>query len=199
MMKVIAGLDPNSMQFCVTIISPLMEKYYTNFTGMLKSDKDCPQGLSIIRENLETIHLQFPAPPDAVKSKEFDGKIAVDKDSVEGMQNVLSIANRFVVAALKYKLKHTEFLPFLDFSGGYSFEEMQKDVVEAIKAKRDFNLIDTYKNYLDNMKTLKYEFNQYPVKYGTDEYADIVLLIKSGNLKELQATYKDKLKFTSWT
>jgi hypothetical protein len=49
------------------------------------------------------------------------------------------------------------------------------------------------------MKTLKYEFNQYPVKYGTDEYADIVLLIKSGNLKELQATYKDKLKFTSWT
>lgn len=197
-MKIIAGINAENQSFCITIVSPIMEKYYHNFVGMLKEDKVCPNELEIFRENIDTIHLQFPVPPGAIQGKPVEGRVAVDKDAVGGMQGVLDFVQRFTMAAVKNILKKTEFLPIMDFSGGYSFKEMQKDIVTALENKRDFLLIDSYKNYLANNESQKYEFNQYLVSYGSDEYVNIFILIKSGNLKELRRLYKDKLKLTNW-
>lgn len=198
MIKIVAGVNPETQHFCISITSPLLIKYYNNFIGMLKEDKLCPRDLEIYREKNDTVHLQYPLPPGAMQGQVDGNKVLVHKESTEGMENILKFVNRFVEAALKNILKKTEFLPILDFSGGYSFQEMQKDVVTALEKKRDFLLIDTYKNYLDNEKTRKYEFNQYPIKYGTDEYINVFILIKSGKLKELRKEYKDKLKMTNW-
>lgn len=192
-------INPDAGLFNVTITTPLLEKYYSNLRGMVINEKSVPKNLTIERSGTSTASIQFPIPAGSIVKQNTE-TITVDKDLLlnGGMSSVLNVTHRFVCAALSAILKNTEFLPFLDFSGGYSFEELQSDVKRAVEAKRDFLMVDTYKNYLEGTKDGGYRFSQYPVKYGTSEYVDIAILIVSGNLEELRKIYKTKLKLTDW-
>lgn len=176
----------------LSITSPLVDKYYSNLSGMLTKSKDSPQGLKIEKVGSDTAVVEFPVGTV--------GPLGPAQGS--GMTSVMGIIRRFVIGSLKYRTKRTEFCPILDFKGGkpgeYSFEQLQKDVEAAVKAKRSLTLIDTYQSYLNNQKEMKYVFNQYVVEYGTNEYCDVVILIQQGKLGELQKLYKGKLKTTNW-
>jgi hypothetical protein len=191
MMRIVGGMGEDG-NISLSVTSPLVSRYFSNFRGMLTSSKDSPSGLKVEKAGPDTAIVIFP-PGEVGMAGPAQGS---------GMNSVMAIIRRFVVGSLKYRSKKTEFCPILDFSGGepgeYSFEQLQKDVLAAIKAKRNLTLIDTYQNYLKNQKEMKYIFNQYDVEYGTSEYADVVLLIQLGKLSELQKIYKSKLKLTNW-
>ena len=94
--------------------------------------------------------------------------------------------------------KHVEFLPINDLSGGYSEEERREDVVTAIKNKRDFILLDSYKTYKEEVEAGRYQFKQVLVKYGTSEYADIAIWIEKDKIEPLKKFFKDNAKVVDW-
>jgi hypothetical protein len=131
------------------------------------------------------------------------GKAKVDASAAEPLNNVLDIARKFVMGAIKHCTKSIEFIPLFDFTGdirNYSFEEMKTDIIEAVKNKRNLCIIDKFQAYLDNQKDQKYEFNQYLIDFNSNpsEYSDFVLMVQNNNLSELRKIYKTKLKRTSW-
>ena len=188
MLRIITGLDLPSSSFIITVQSPLVTKHYASLSGMLINDKDAPKGVSIEKKDIDTALISFPD----------ENTARVSPDASVSVQNVISIVRRFAVASIRASLRKTEFLPIMDFKGGYSFEELQQDVENAVKAKRQFIVIDTYESYLKNTKEMTYEFNQYVIPYGTSEYVDFALLAKAGKLAEIRKTYKNKLKKTNW-
>ena len=109
--------------------------------------------------------------------------------------------DKFKVAAYRKKSRTTEFIPL----SGYPIEDLKKDVVEAVKGKRDYCLIDTYENYLKNFSNKKIDdedcefiINHYYVKFGTEQYNNICLDILNGNLDRVVKEFKPKLKRESW-
>lgn len=199
MIKIIAGLDPMNGIFNISVKSPLVTKYFPNLCGMIKDDKECPEGLTIEKLEKDTAIIKFPiSQEDIVMRSEEEGTARVSPGAASSVSSVISIVRRFAICSVRSILKRSEFLPILDFSGGYSFEELQKDVISAAKNKRQYIVIDSYQNYLTNTKDMKYEFNQYIIPFGTSEYCDFLLLARAGKLKEIRETYKPKLKKTSW-
>lgn len=198
-MKIKTGIDAETRNFCISIESPIFENYADRYEKVLKKSKDCPPGVEVTIENPHLIHVQFPPVPGTVSGNFMDGgRVAVEKEGMVGIKAVMDFTNRFVNLALRDLTKTTEYLPILDFSGGYSFEEMQEDVLSGIRGKRNFLIIDTYEAYKEGTSSGKYEFNQYPIEYGSDEYVEVALLIRNGKLEELRKKYKNKLKKTSW-
>ena len=205
MVRIVSGIDGNSGNFCVTISSPLVEKYYTNLCGMMKNDKMSPSGLTIDKVASDSVLIQFP-PKGGVNpiiGELEGGKAKVDASAAEPLNNVLDIARKFVMSAIKHCTKSIEFIPLFDFTGdirNYSFEEMKTDIIEAVKNKRNLCIIDKFQAYLDNQKDQKYEFNQYLIDFNSNpsEYSDFVLMVQNNNLSELRKIYKTKLKRTSW-
>lgn len=197
MLKIITGLDLPSSSFIITVQSPLVTKHYASLSGMLINDKDAPKGVSIEKKDIDIALISFPVGGQIIPGPD-ENTARVSPDASVSVQNVISIVRRFAVASIRASLRKTEFLPIMDFKGGYSFEELQQDVENAVKAKRQFIVIDTYESYLKNTKEMTYEFNQYVIPYGTSEYVDFALLAKAGKLAEIRKTYKNKLKKTNW-
>lgn len=202
MMKIIASVDGAEQAFNITVQTPLLTKYFPNFSGMIMNDKSSPKGVSVKRTDSDTAIVTFPIPGQIMGSN-ADGQVSVSTEAAESVSDIISISRRYVIACIKYILKRTEFLPIYDFRGGdkpgeYNFEEMKKDVVAAAKSKRDFLIIDTYENYLKGTREMSYEFNQHWVDFGTSEYADVIYLVLSDKLEELRKKYKGKLVKTSW-
>ena len=83
---------------------------------------------------------------------------------------------------------------------GYPEEELKKDIVKALNAKRDLLIIDTFQAWVKGMRTGERSYNQYLVKYKTQqsEYSDIVLMIVNGKFKEWRKKYKGQLKKVDW-
>lgn len=197
-MKINTGMNGDNNNMYVNVSSPLLEKYYSNFTGMIKNDKRAPSDITIEKVGLNTVLVQFPISPEFIMGEPKDGKIAVTGEVAVSIEAIIDITNRFTRVALKKILSTTEFCPILDFSGGYSFEELQEDVKIATKNKRDILVIDSYENYKSGTIGNKYEFNQYSIPYGTDEYCNFVLSVIRGDIRELQKEYKPKLAYSVW-
>lgn len=197
MIRIITRLDLESSSFIITVQSPLVVHHYSSLSGMLMSDDTAPRGINVEKRDMDTALISFPVNGQIIPGPS-EGTAGVSQDANASVQNVINIVKRFATAGIRTRLKRTEFLPILDFSGGYSFEELQEDVKKAVKEKRNFMVIDTYKNYLKNTKDMTYEFNQYPIPFGTSEYCDFALLAGAGKLSEIRRLYKNKLKKTSW-
>lgn len=196
MLRIVTGLDLPNASLVITVQSTLVAQYFANLNGMLVNDKDAPVGVSIEKRDHDTALISFPVTGQIIPANENGAKISIENS--ERVQKVINIVQRFAMSAVRHQLKNSEFLPLYDFSGGYSFEELQQDVEAAAKAKRDYIVIDTYQSYLNHTEKATYEFNQYIIPFGTSEYCDFLLLAKAGKLKELRNLYKDKLKRTSW-
>ena len=197
MMKIVAGIDPSSNSFVITVQSPIAIKHFQSLNGMVTNDKNAPKGIVVEKRDSETVAITFPVLGDVIPDKNGrQAKVPVENSKI--VDDVVDIIKIFTNCAVKATMKVTEFIPLFDFRGGYSFEELQNDVKEALKAKRNFLVIDTYENYLKGMDDGKYEFNQYLIPFGTSEYCDFAISVIKGELGLLRKKYKDKLKPTCW-
>lgn len=194
----------------VVIKSELLRQYYKQFLGLFNiGKKKCSEafkGLSLKKEKENTVKIVIssekaklppsfsvfaPLFPDAEPQKAV---MSINKETADAIDDLIS---KFAELASKEKTKTTEFLPL----EGYDIEKMKEDVVNAIRNKRNFLIIDSYDSYLSSQSKvdeMEIVYNQYAVEFGTDEYADVALLIYEGDLETLRATYKDKLVTTSW-
>lgn len=195
-MNINTGFDASNNSLNIVITSNLLVGYYPNFKGMILESKGMPKGMKVEKQDSNSAVISFPITGSGmVKSSSTEGmmRVAIDKNTLDSIYKAI---DSFVNACLRHKLRTTEFLPI----GGkdYSVENLQSDVKRAISMKSNFCLINTYKEFLDNEKTQKYIYNQYFIKYGTDEYSDVAIDIMGGDLKSVQKKYKSKLKLTNW-
>lgn len=188
-MKVLTNFDPESNSVVIKVSTNLLEKYYYNFQGMLKKKFD------IQVSKLDNNSAQVLLPGEVVKNSESVGKgmqsVGIERDLVNG---VMEVMNKFINIALRKELSVTEFCPL----SGYSFDDLKKDLILAIKAKRNLMFVDTYQNYLTECEETRYRFNQYYIPYGTSEWADAITLIETGNIVELKKWIKPLLQVKSW-
>ena len=199
-MKVDTGFDPNLKKVVIRVETPLFEKYYSNFKGLIESkeNKGLPEGISCEKSDFEK-HVALVSFPFNKKNGEGApspaGTIAV---RVDIMKAIHSVINRFATVALSKELKSTEFIPL----SGYEVAELKKDVQKAVQGKRDFCIIKNYKEYTDSVnnpeKKDAYKFHQYVVKYDTEEYANVAINLYEGEIDVLRAKYEPKLTLTNW-
>lgn len=191
-MNVSTGFDPDSKKITVTVSTNLLKKYHPNFKGLFQMAQKKPKGLEVNIKGGGRAIISFPIPEENIKVVgEGKGMVGVDREDMDG---VMEIINRFANSAIRKELKQTEFVPL----EGYNEESLKEDVKAAVKNKRNLCIIDTYENYLKNEEDRKYEYNQYLVDYGTDEYMNIAISIATGKLSEVRKQYKKKLKKENW-
>ena len=189
-MNIVSGFDPESNTVIINITSNLIGEYYHNLAGLIKNNPSSPQGIEVKKKDENTASVQFPLPKSAMIKKIDDQRAAVSIDLV-GLNNII---NKAVNDALKYKLRHTEFIPL----HGYPIEDLQKDIKAALENKRNFCILKDYQEYLSSNTNNSYRFNQYYVNYGTSEYADVAILIINNEMDELVKLIGPKLRLQDW-
>jgi hypothetical protein len=191
-MNIQTGFDAENSRLVISFNTNLLLKYYPNFYGLLNKETQVPSGLSISKSGKNTALITFPVGKGQIGDKENDRVyLAIDKNK---LTNIMNVINRFITGAIRKELNTTEFLPL----EGYPEGDIKTDVVKAVEGKRNFCIIDTYENYLKQCKDREYNYNQYMVEYGTDEYYDVAIMIETGEFKDLVEKYKSKLDKTSW-
>jgi hypothetical protein len=180
----------------MNVNSNLLEKYYYNFGGMLKADSRSPKNLKVSRVDSTTASIILPinrtnSQTEITNRSDGTATIGIDRRLFDG---IIDVINRFVNLAINKELMSLEFCPL----EGYSFKSLSEDLLKAIEAKRDLLFVDTYQNYLDACNKTSYTFNQYIIPYGTSEWADAIILIESGKIKELKEKIKPLLKKKDW-
>lgn len=189
-MKVINEFDRDKMEIVVKIQSNLLKKYYPNLVGFIEKKRDkMPEGYSIHQSSSDTAKISFPIPEGStVSNSEGVGRFVVNLSSMMG------VIDNFAGSALRYELEHTEFIPI----SGYPLESLQKDIEASVKNKRNLCVLKDYAEYLSMEKEHKYQFTQKYINYGTDEWADLVLLIRLGDMEKIREIYTPLLEFTEW-
>ena len=194
-MNIQTGFDPDSSCMTIAVETNLLIKYYTNLEGMFLATKNKPEGLTVTQRNRNTAIVAFPIPKSQIQvQKEMQrAMVGIDKRVMDDVMNVIS---KFVNSAIRKEFKTTEFIPLV----GYPLKDLKEDIKKAITAGRRFCIIDTYDNYLKQAEQKRdYVYNQYIVEPKTDEYADVAILIETGDMKTLRKLYTDKLRVTEWT
>ena len=203
-MKVDTGFDPAEKKIVITVQTPLLKRHLSLFRELINNSenkKGLPKGLGV--ENIEglrsdTALVTFPIQDNDIKSSSELRKSSVIGIKMEYMESISTEINRFVSIALKRELDSLEFIPLK----GYPVEDLKNDVQSAVKNKRNLCLIKTYDEYLNsqNNESRKdaFQFHQYIVWYGTDEYTDVAINLFNGELDELREKYEKRLSFTNW-
>lgn len=188
----------------VLVESELLRKYYTNFLGLFLLGKQKTKALeSIILEriNESSAKVIISSKKDSIDSSPIGmilpfptvTAMSINKDTIDAIDDVI---NKFVETASMRKSDTIEIVPLT----GYSVKKIKAEVRNAVENKRDLILIDSYQSWLDvvQAKSLEKTFEQYEIKYGTNEYANVVLSIQEGKLDLINEEYKNKLKTLSW-
>lgn len=202
-MKIAQSIDFSRKRLVISITSNLFTDYYPHFEGLVRdsSGKKLPDKTEVVRQGKDTAILSFPIPmtSETVKGgEESNGEDQVQKIGVpmDLFNSVMGFIYNFTDKAVKNMDKTRECLPLR----GYPEEELKKDIVKALNAKRDLLIIDTFQAWVKGMRTGERSYNQYLVKYKTQqsEYSDIVLMIVNGKFKEWRKKYKGQLKKVDW-
>lgn len=115
---------------------------------------------------------------------------------------VLGFIQQFTFRAIGIMMKSSEFIPL----SGYSFTNLKKESIEALRNKRKFILIKDYNQYLDNTgpnrKTM-YKFDIKVIDPAIDrvEYADVFCILQKDPEQAqriLQEKYTSQLKSDDW-
>lgn len=200
MVEIKEGFNPEENKISISVKTALIKKYYSNFSGLIKNGKGVPKGTTVERIDSDTASIIFPLPENSTFKKIDDMRGAVGIDA-EKMGYFYSTISKFVSSALRREFKITEFLPI---GNDYRLEDLQQDVKNAIKDKRNFAVLHTFAEYQESQRPIKegekreIEFNQVFVEYGTDLYSDIAILIQQGNMKELRKLIEPMFKLTKW-
>jgi hypothetical protein len=191
-MKITPGFNPEKKLVQMTVKTNLLKLYYPNLVGMINSGKeDLPNGTTVELTSDATANIMFPVPKSAhVVDNDEEKGVAIDPEEI---QKITRLVAKFTQSAMRHRLKRTEFIPLY----GYPLEELQKDVVAALKAKRNLCIIDTYENYLQ-MREKEYSFPQHYIEFGTSDYSKTVLLLTKGDMDGLRQEWESKLKSLAW-
>ena len=193
-MKFSQTFNPDNNKIVFILETNLITRYFSNLKGLVEGDKDVPSDIQVEQKNSNTAFISFsPGPESSIQksSDGFSGRVAIDSKKIESINRVL---NKFTRCALKKELSTTEFIPLK----GYPEENLKEEIVAALKGKRKLCILQDYDEYLNMQEKDLYEFHQYILEYGTNEYVDAVLFIRNGNFKKLRELYGDKLVLTNW-
>lgn len=194
MKELVPGYNPTNGDLEFTIELNLFRNYFPNFEGLVLMNEEltkCKAKVRQIEPNKAIV--AFPISKDSIK-KVSEETATVRFDNVSGLQALYSVLNSFTRVAIRKELKTTEFIPL----NGYPVEDLQNDIKAAVKGKRKLCIIDDYSEYLQKQKDHNLVYHQYIVDYGTDEYANAVLMIIDGDLESLRKIYTPKLVKTEW-
>jgi len=182
-MKVTSEFSKEQLVLNIQVQCNLLRKYYKNFVGLLKEDSTVPEGYSVTQLGPDTAMVSVP--------------ITTHTDEAVGFNvaPIMGVIDRFANSALRYELEHTEFIPLT----GYPEENLKTDIKTSVSKKRNLCIIKDYAEYLRMESEHKYIFNQLYVKFGTDEWAEIVLSILGGELDILRSKLQQRLVVTEWT
>ena len=189
-MKLTPGFNPDKKLIQMQVKTNLLKLYYSNLVGMIDSgEEDLPKGTTIELNEESMATIMFPL-PDSARVDEEQHMAAINPEDI---QKVTKLISKFTFLAMRHRLKRTEFIPLY----GYPVEDLQKDVVAALKNKRNLCIIDTYENYT-KLKDKEYSFPQYNINFGTSDYSKTVLILKKGDMKALRELWEPKLKSAAW-
>lgn len=192
-MKLTNGFSPEEQRLTIKVESNLLKKYFNNFSGIINNHEGLPEGTRVEQKGVSSAEISFPIPKSTRINRIDDEQMSIVVNA-DDMNSITDAINDFINQALKYELKHTEFIPL----NGYPVEDLKKDIQAAVQAKRDLCIIGEYSEYLKMQEERKYTYHQYIVKHGTIEYAEAALLIYEEKINELQDIYSSKLTLTDW-
>lgn len=187
--------DSGSKKMIIEFKNGLLENYFDVLENCVKENKSkgiLPEDLEL--QNLEDsrclimFHIDLP---EAQGMKDGQRIGTLPKGMTDKISNVIE---EFRKKAIKKEFSVTEFIPL----NGYPLEDLQKDIQEAIKNKRNFCVVDKYSEYLKFADGKTTSLNQSKVKFLSNEYSDTAIYIYEGNLKKLKEYYKDKLSVVDW-
>ena len=194
MKNIVPSYNPVSGNLEITIEMNLLRKYFSNFEGLINMDKDLVQkGCTATQTGLTTALISIPVDQSLTTPPDENGIGRINAEG-SGVTSLFKVLNSFVNSAIKKELKITEFIPL----SGYPIEDLQKDIVAAVKGKRNLCIIGEYSEYLERQKSGVFSYHQYMIDHGTEEYVDVAILIKEGKLDELRKLYQPKLVYTEW-
>lgn len=175
-MKVVKNFDPESSNVTFTVTSNLLRDYSSVFEESIKS---YIKGCTISYSSTNTAIVSFV-------SVEMRG----------GDDKFVPAINSFIKESVSKKILSTEFIP-LD---GYPVSDIEKDIVEALKNKRDLCIIKDYDEFLSNRNrdNAYIKYTQRVLKYRTVEYSRAIVMIRSGEFEEFKKMYKDRLVLNEW-
>lgn len=194
MKELVPGYNPANGDLEFTIELNLFRNYFPNFEGLVLMNEEltkCKAKVRQIEPNKAVV--AFPISKDNIK-KVSDDTAAVRFENVSGLKALYNVLNSFTRVAIKKELKTTEFIPL----NGYPVENLKEDIQAAVKGKRKLCIINDYSEYLEKQKDHTLVYHQYVIEYGTDEYANAVLMILDGNMDQLKEIYTPKLVKTEW-
>lgn len=192
-MNLVNSYDQVNDRIVIILESGLIEKYTQNLKRMTKTTKlSLPQDIQVDRTGSKEVHISFPRPFGS--RMESRGNMTTISLSSPEVLNVNTLINKFISLGLREELRVTEFLPLSE----YPLEKLQEDVKEGIKMGRRFCVIPSYTEYQKKSGIGRYEFTQYLSYPGEEDYAEIAILINSGDLLGLSDLVKPKMTYTEW-
>lgn len=199
-MDISSSFDPSQKAIIMKVTSNLIEKYYPNFSGMLKKGvKRATIDVSRVDKTAANIIISLDKSNSSIGSvgtAEISENLGMIKAAIDKNMfiEIIGVIDKFSQSALLKEFQTSEFCPL----SGYDFEKLKEDVEAAIEAKRNLIFVDSFENYRRAVDTMNLKFDQYLVKYGTSEWADMVLLIMSGDFEKLKNIVTPKLKVMNW-
>lgn len=192
-MNITNSYNPEEKRVLVFVESNLLVDYFPNFQGLIKKDNNSINDLRIEKLGKDKAMISFPLPREASVMRVSDEKMAVSMPT-NLMEKLTETINRFTNAAIRKKLKTVEFLPLSE----YPEEDLRNDMIAAVKAQRNFCILNSYSEYKEMSEKNKYDFSQIMVYYGTNDYADIALDIWKGNIQGLRERLDEKFEKYEW-
>lgn len=214
-MKINPSYNPEENKFVVEITTDLLKDFFFNFRGMLLENTTVPKDIEVVRKSAKTAVVTFTVKKEEVESvgksipssmlsemgkllgipsENIGGGRVFSSDEIKPFETVKGVIEDFVNKASIYKFRKTEFIPLTK----YPIEDLKNDCIAAIKAKRDYCIVDDFEKYSKAMDDRTYKIRHFNIPYGTTEYVDVFLCIVSGNIDKLIDKYMPLLEDSKW-
>lgn len=195
-MIIIKGLyDSNNKRLIIDYSCSLLRDHFGIFRNEVEKSKKIgriPSDLEL--QQIEDTRCLIIIPfilPGAENLENGDRITGVPKDLIDKITELL---DNFRDSAMEKEFTTTEFIPLI----GYPIKDLQTDVIEAIKNKRNFCIIDKYSDYKKFSKHEITKLRQHKVMYKTNDYSEVALCIYEGDLKSLRERFIPKLEEVDW-
>lgn len=213
-MKINPSYNPEENKFVVEVTTDLLKEFFFNFRGMILENNTVPNDIEVVRKGARTAVVTFTVKKEEIESvgksipssmlsemgkllgipSENIGGRMFNSDEIKPFETVKGVIEDFVNRASFYKFRKTEFIPLTN----YPIEDLKNDCIAAIKAKRNYCIVDDYKKYSKAMDDRTYKIRHFNIPYGTTEYVDVSLCIISGKIDKLIDEYMPLLVDNKW-
>lgn len=187
--------DSTNKRLMIDFSCSLLREYYEVLDMSVKKHKKdglIPKDLEI--QKLDESRCIISLPIDLPGTETLEDGDRITGIPKEILAKITSVIEDFKDTALKKELGSTEFIPL----SGYPIEDLKADIVEAIKNKRNFCLIEKYSDYLKLSRHETTKLQQYKVQYLSNDYSEIAINIYEGDLESIKRNYIPKFEVIDW-